>query len=101
MKKLLFTALSSLMLIQTGFAISPLDRSIHEITDIIRSSELRRMLPPMETIIDIQRVPRGYVITTNRFQVIVDVLYGPRGAQATGEEGGTPTYNYHEPTEKK
>jgi hypothetical protein len=75
---------------------APLDRSILEIRDIISSPQLRQILPPAEAIMDIRRVERGYVITTYHYQLFVEVIYGPRGVQ--GEEGGTPTLNFNEPT---
>lgn len=100
MKKLIFSALSTLLLVQTGFAIYPLDRSSREISDIVRSPELRRLVPGTESILDVRRVQRGYIITTNRYQIIVDVMYGPSAnAKADGEEGGPATFKFNEPTE--
>ncbi len=99
MKKILFSTLSALLLLQTGFALSPLDRSSKEISDIVRNPQLRRMLPPTEVILDIRRIPSGYVLTTNRFQVIVDVIYGP--SARGGEQQEEVNLEFHEPTETK
>lgn len=98
MKKLILCVV--LFLTATAAFAAPLDRSIREIRDIVSSPELRRYLPPNEVIVNIRRIDRGYLITTNRFQLLVDVIYPLRGVQAE-EEGGTPTLRFNEPTETK
>jgi hypothetical protein len=98
MRKLFCFVFLSLM--ATGaFAASPLDRSSYEIRDIVMSPQLRRLLPPSEALLDIRRLDRGYLISTRRYQLFVEVVYGgPYGAQ--GAEEGTPTLNFGELKEK-
>jgi hypothetical protein len=96
MKKLILSA-AILLSAVTGFA-APLDRSIREIRDIISSPELRRYIPPRETILDIRRIDRGYILTTNHYQIVVDVIYPLQGKQA-GEESGTATLRFNKPTQ--
>ena len=103
MKKLILCAACALFA-QTAFALAPLDRSIHEIRDIVTSPELRRFLPRTESILDIRRVDRGYLLLTNRYQLFVEVVYGPYGASAEGGEegdggGGASSLKFNEPQE--
>lgn len=97
MKKLLICAILMLSA-QVGFA-APLDRSIREIRDIVSSPELRRILPASESILDMRRVDRGYMLLTNHYQLFVEVMYGPyRGAEG-GSEGGATNLRFEEPKE--
>lgn len=99
MKKLLILAALSFMSFQTAqAAFYPLDQSIIEIRDIISSPELKRFIPPLETILDIRRVQGGYLITTNHYQLMVEVRY--RGLLKQGEqqtEANKYTLNFKEP----
>jgi hypothetical protein len=95
-KKLFFCAMMALFA-QSAFAISPLDRSAFEIRDIVMSPQLRRLLPPTESILDIRQVSGGYLLTTRRYQLYVEVVYGPYGAQE-GQEGQA-TLQFGEPKE--
>jgi hypothetical protein len=96
MKKFIFCV--ALFFTAASIYAAPLDRSIREIRDIISSPDLRRFIPPHERILDIRCVDRGYLITTNHFQLLVEVIYPLRGAQAGEEEEGTPTLRFKEPT---
>lgn len=97
MKKFILSAV--LLLAATAGFAAPLDRSIREIRDIISSPELRRFLPPRESILDIRRISGGYMITTNHFQLFVEVIYPMQGAQATEEEAGPGTLKFNPPTQ--
>lgn len=97
MKRLILCAMLTL-LAQTAFAITPLDRSALEIRDIVNSPQLRRLLPPSESIQDIHRMDRGYLLSTRRFQLYVEVVYGSglKGAAPEAGDSGTGTLQFGE-----
>lgn len=86
MKKLFFLAGVALLSFQTMYAYSPLEQSAGEISDIVNSRELRRYLPPYESIMNIRRVSNGYVISTNHYQLFVEVRYRPRAGEVKEDE---------------
>lgn len=99
MKKLILCALLTLSA-QSAFALSAFDRSALEIRDIVNSPQLRRLLPPSDSIQEIRRMDRGYLLTTRRYQLFVEVVYAPYGAKsATPEAEGNGKLQFGEPKE--
>lgn len=78
MKKFLFVTVAFLATSQACFALlSPLSQSIVEYRDLINNPELGKFLNQGETILDIKKVDRGYIITTNRSELFVDLVFNP------------------------
>ena len=62
----------------TLFALlSPLDQSITEIERILKDPHLKRYIQTSERIDKILRREKGYLILTDRHQLIVEVIYNP------------------------
>lgn len=87
MKRLILCTMITLFA-QTAFAITSLDRSALEIRDIVNSPQLRRLLPPSESIQEIRRSDRGYLLSTRRYQLYIEVVYGSALKGTSPEAGG-------------
>ncbi len=78
MKKFVFL-LISLFALSTSYALlPPLYHTLSEIEAIISDERLAQELGSAEGITKIERVDEGYVITTFRYQLKVDVNYIPQ-----------------------
>jgi hypothetical protein len=77
MKKIL-VALAFTLLASPCFAIlSPLNQSLEEIQSIVQSTDLQKYIPQDQAIVEIQRNANGYVLKTEKMQMIVEIQYLP------------------------
>jgi len=78
MKKFLFTLIAAVATWQTAAAaLPPLPQTVREIQSILDDEKLERYLGDSEPITSIRRASGGYVITTTRKRMLVDVIYTP------------------------
>jgi len=60
------------------FAIlSPLNQSLEEIQSIVQCKDLQKYIPQDQPIMQIHHIPTGYVLITDRTQVVVEIQYLP------------------------
>ena len=77
MKKMIFAAAIALFAI-SGFAVlPPFYQSSKEIKRILNDQQTHEKLGSGQQILDIKKVEGGWVITTTRFELFVDVIYLP------------------------
>lgn len=58
-------------------ALPPLFQDIAELKEILNDRQLGQLLQSGETINQITRTEKGYVITTNQSSLTVEVVYAP------------------------
>ncbi len=68
-----------LFVTQPVFALlSPLNQSIVELEQILSSQELQQKLPTSEAIHSIVAVQNGYLLSTDHYQMLIEVQYQPQ-----------------------
>lgn len=93
MKKIIFSLF--LLTAQSAFALlPPLHQSVKEIETILSSEDLTQGLPPSQTIHSIVAYDTGYVVSTQEYQIVVEVRKQPQ------ERPGPAQFEliFHEPT---
>ena len=78
MKKIITLALTLLAIQGSAFAVlPPLYQSLTELKTIINDERLGQYLQSGDLITDIRKVNDGYLIETNRGQLLAKVVYQP------------------------
>lgn len=96
MKRILFLLFMSAATCLTA-ALSPINQSINEIDSILHHRELIEKLGQNEVILDILRTEEGYNISTEHYDMIVELVY------ETKRNIGPRTYKllFHTPAPKE
>ena len=77
MKKIIF--IIAFLFLSKGFAIlSPYYQSIKEIDTILSDKKLYDEFGSSEAITDIKKVKEGYVISSQKYTLLVEVIYIPQ-----------------------
>ncbi len=77
MKKLAFTLLTALIVMQAEALLPPLYQTSSEIQAIMANEQLGQKLQSGEVIEKIEKNEQGYEITTNKSRLQVKVTYAP------------------------
>lgn len=85
MKRIIFTILFLFALSTSYAALPPLYHTLNEIKGIINDERLTEMLGSAEGITKIERNENGYLVTSYRYQIQVDVNYLPQPYPGSGK----------------
>jgi hypothetical protein len=74
--------------------LSPLNQSVAELRNIIESNNLTKYLPSSEKILGIDSVEHGYLVRTQNYTMLVEIIYKPQ------QRVGPMQFDliFHEPT---
>jgi len=78
MKKNILLLLFLFISIKIHAVLPPLYHSLNEIQGIISDERLAKELGSAQGIIEIKKVEKGYLITSYKYQLKVDVIYIPQ-----------------------
>ena len=77
MKKLIIAAFLFLSVQPCYALLSPFNQSIEEIQSILQSTQLQNYFPQSESIVDIRRTEKGYILYSQTVQMLVEIVYTP------------------------
>lgn len=77
MKNLIATTLVILCTAPCFALLSPLNQGLEEIQSIVQSTELQKYLPQDQPIGEIHREGNGYLLKTDKLQMLVEIQYIP------------------------